>query len=94
MNVVYMLVKDGISVQGFDSMDGAKMTAKEWEEYHGDGRKYEIEVRKTPETIRDVIDLCGIASKDRKLTVNGKPFLIEKNDVGINLVEIKGYEAA
>lgn len=94
MKRVYMLVKDGISVQGFDSIEGAKETAKEWEEYHGDGRKYEIEERKTPETIRDVIDLCGIASKDRDLTVNGHPFKIEKADSGgINLVEIKGYYA-
>ena len=87
MKTSYMVLKDGISVQSFDSRPEAESTVKEWERYHADGRRYAIEERKQPQTIRDIEAVCGVASKDRPLTINGKPFIVEKTGNSINLVE-------
>lgn len=87
MKVTYMILKDGISIQSTESKSEAEFLVKEWAEYHADGRKYVIEDRKQAETLRDIESICGIASKDRILTVNGKPFTIQKNGDIINLIE-------
>ena len=82
MKTTYMILKDGISVQSTATKTEADSLVKEWTEYHADGRKYVIEERKQPETLRDIESLCGIASKDRPLTINGQPFRIVKHDDG------------
>jgi hypothetical protein len=83
-----VLTSDGISVQSFAERKDAEAWVKEKCEYHTDGRRYVIEERKTPETIRDIITLFGVASNDRKLTVNGKPFRVVKTDTGIDLIGV------
>lgn len=86
MKLKYMLFNNGISIQSFPTRKEAERLKKEWEDYHADGRKYSIEEVKQPETIRDIEALCGIASKDRPLTVNGRPFRVMKTESGgINL---------
>lgn len=87
MQTRFMVLKDGISVQAFDTRAIAESTVKEWEQYHADGRRYAIEERKQPQTIRDIETLYGVASKDRPLLVNGRPFVLVKSDSSINLVE-------
>lgn len=88
MTINFMVLNsDKISIRSFATAKEAKAWIKEKQEYHGDGRTYAIEERKTPETIRDVLDICGIAAKDRKLTVNGKSFRVDRSGEAINLVE-------
>ena len=88
MKVSYMLMHGDLSVQSFETEDAAKQQAKEWERYHADGRRYTITVLEQPETIRDIINVCGIASKDRPLTVCGQPFRAAKVGDNINLEPI------
>jgi hypothetical protein len=84
-----ILSSDGISIRSYPTRKEAEAWVKEKVEDAGDGRRYAIEERNEPETIRDVIRLEGIASQDRKLTVNGRPFRVVRTEAGdIDLREV------